>query len=162
MKQVVPVLIYICDCFSRDWKSKDAAIYLVTSLATKAKTEKHGITKTNALVNLGDFAAQHVLPELQNPAEVNTMPVLKASAVKYVMTFRSQLAPETVKAALPLVANFLKSDSVVVHTYAAAAVEKFLILKVGGVGSTQALVSAQDLAPHAQLLLQSLFDVLSR
>ena len=26
------------------WPSKDAAIYLVTSLATKAKTAKHGIT----------------------------------------------------------------------------------------------------------------------
>ena len=49
------------------------------------------------------------------------------------MTFRSQLPPETVKASLPLIANFLKSDSVVVHTYAAAAVEKFLIMKVGGV-----------------------------
>ena len=72
------------------------------------------------------------------------------------------MPPETVKASLPLIANFLKSDSVVVHTYAAAAVEKFLIMKVGGVGSTQALVTAQDLAPQAQTLLQSLFDVLSR
>merc|ERR1719195_1070525 len=35
-------------------------------------------------------------------------------------------------------------------------------MKVGGVGSTQALVTAQDLAPQAQTLLQSLFDVLSR
>ena len=33
------------------WRSKDAAIYLVTSLATKAKTAKHGITQTNQLVN---------------------------------------------------------------------------------------------------------------
>jgi len=148
----------------QNWQSKDAALYLVTSLATKAKTEKHGITKTNALVDLGSFATENVVPELQiqNPAEVNTAPVLKASAIKYLMTFRSQLPPETVKASLPLIANFLKSDSVVVHTYAAAAVEKFLIMKVGGVGSTQALVTAQDLAPQAQTLLQSLFDVLSR
>merc|ERR1719391_805185 len=32
------------------WKSKDAAMYLVTSLATRAKTAKHGITQTNELV----------------------------------------------------------------------------------------------------------------
>jgi exportin-2 (importin alpha re-exporter) len=32
---------------SVNWKSKDAAIYLVTSLATRAKTAKHGITQTN-------------------------------------------------------------------------------------------------------------------
>ena len=34
------------------WSSKDAAIYLVTSLATRAKTAKHGITQTNQLVDL--------------------------------------------------------------------------------------------------------------
>lgn len=32
---------------AQNWKSKDAAIYLVTSLATRAKTAKHGITQTN-------------------------------------------------------------------------------------------------------------------
>ena len=65
----------------QNWQSKDAALYLVTSLATKAKTEKHGITKTNALVDLGSFATENVVPELQiqNPAEVNTAPVLKVS-----------------------------------------------------------------------------------
>ena len=35
---------------SLNWKSKDAAIYLVTSLATRAKTAKHGITQTNQVV----------------------------------------------------------------------------------------------------------------
>ena len=65
----------------QNWQSKDAALYLVTSLATKAKTEKHGITKTNALVDLGSFATENVVPELQiqNPAEVNTAPVLKVN-----------------------------------------------------------------------------------
>jgi len=146
-----------------NWRSKDAAIYLVTSLATRAKTEKHGITKTNQLVNLADFANQHVVPELQNGVqEVNALPVLKASCVKYVMTFRSQLSPEAVKGCLPLVVNFLKAESAVVHTYAAAAIEKSLIMKVGGIGSNVALVTAQDLSPLAGPLLQSLFDVLSR
>jgi len=30
-----------------NWRSKDAAIYLVTTLAARAKTAKHGITQTN-------------------------------------------------------------------------------------------------------------------
>ena len=69
------------------WRAKDAAIYLVTSLATKAKTTKHGITKTNQLVDLTDFCRQHIIPELQKP-NVNELPVLKAAAIKYIMTFR--------------------------------------------------------------------------
>ena len=72
---------------AQTWKSKDAAIYLVTSLATKAKTAKHGITKTNQLVDLVDFCRQHIIPELQKP-NVDELPVLKAAAVKYIMTFR--------------------------------------------------------------------------
>jgi len=49
---------------TQNWKNKDAAIYLVTSLASKGKTEKHGITQTNQLVNLVDFYQGHILPEL--------------------------------------------------------------------------------------------------
>ncbi len=51
----------------QNWKNKDAAIYLVTSLASKGKTEKHGITQTNQLVNLLDFYQTHILPDLSNP-----------------------------------------------------------------------------------------------
>lgn len=143
-----------------NWKHKDAAIYLVTSLASKAQTQKvriylplfiwasvtselctfchslkkkklkfiwlsvvseqHGITQANELVNLMEFFVNHILPDLRSPngkqdslinsdkrtctavAEVmqfcpavftvNEFPVLKADAIKYVMTFRSQVS----------------------------------------------------------------------
>jgi len=52
---------------AQNWKNKDAAIYLVTSLASKGKTEKHGITQTNHFVNILDFYQAHILPELVNP-----------------------------------------------------------------------------------------------
>ena len=71
----------------KKWPSKDAAIYLVTSLATRAKTAKHGITQTNELVNLVEFCNTQIVPELKNP-NVNESPILKADAIKYVMTFR--------------------------------------------------------------------------
>jgi len=138
---------------SANWRSKDAAIYLVTSLATKAKTEKHGITKTNQLVNLGDFCVQNIVPELQ-ATDVNALPILKASCIKYVMTFRSQLPPEMMKGFMSCVVNFLKADSIVVHSYAACSIEKALIMKAGGIGSTQALIQANDVIPLAEKLLQ--------
>lgn len=79
----------------QNWKHKDAAIYLVTSLASKAQTQKvwlmlsdatehvasntkknkrfcvfvffqHGITQANELVNLTEFFVNHILPDLKS------------------------------------------------------------------------------------------------
>lgn len=50
----------------RNWKNKDAAIYLVTSLAAKGQTQKHGITQTNQLVNVLDFYQAQILPDLND------------------------------------------------------------------------------------------------
>lgn len=50
-----------------NWRCKDAALYLVTSLAAKAQTQKQGITQTSELVNLTDFATNNILPELNRP-----------------------------------------------------------------------------------------------
>jgi len=138
-----------------NWKSKDAAMYLVTSLATKAKTAKHGITQTNELVNLTEFANNHVIPELNNAANTNQFPILKADCVKYVMTFRSQLPPDLVKSTFPSLVHLLKCPLVVVHTYAAACIDKLLLIKAHD-GS--ALVKSNDLAPIAEDLLKSLFS----
>lgn len=49
------------------WKSKNAAVYLVTSLAQKGSTAKHGTTKTSELVNLQDFFDNHIIKELSAP-----------------------------------------------------------------------------------------------
>jgi exportin-2 (importin alpha re-exporter) len=137
-----------------NWKKKDAAIYLVTSLATRAKTAKHGITQTNQLVDLNDFCTKYIVAELK-AENVDELPVIKADAVKYVMTFRSQLHPETVKASFPFLIRFLKSQSHVVHTYAAAAIDKALIMKVSG--TNNALITATDVNPIAEQLLTGLF-----
>lgn len=52
---------------SVSWRAKDAALYLVTSLTSRGQTQKHGITQASTLVSLPDFAAEHILPELQKP-----------------------------------------------------------------------------------------------
>jgi exportin-2 (importin alpha re-exporter) len=141
------------------WRSKDAAIYLVTSLATRAKTAKHGITQTNQLVDLNDFAVKYILPDLQATADVNALPVIRADVIKYVMTFRSQLPEEAVKSSLPALTAHLKAESHVVHTYAAAAIDKILIMRRSG--SNGPLVSSADLSPLAEPLLTGLFGAFS-
>jgi len=71
------------------------------------------------------------------------------------MTFRSILPPEIVRAALPSLVQLLKSPYVVVHTYAAAAIDKILIMKDS---EGKALIKSADLAPLAEDLLKNLFS----
>ena len=49
------------------WKLKDSAIYLVTSVVAKGQTQKHGITQVSQLVNVNDFFATQILPEVMSP-----------------------------------------------------------------------------------------------
>uniref|UniRef100_A0A8B9RB38 Exportin-2 n=1 Tax=Astyanax mexicanus TaxID=7994 RepID=A0A8B9RB38_ASTMX len=133
---------------SVNWKHKDAAIYLVTSLASKAQTQKHGITQANELVNLSEFFVNHILPDLRSP-NVNEFPVLKSDAIKYVMTFRSQVKREH---------ENLPKEHTVQHTYAAHALERLFTMR-GPNNST--LISAAEMAPFTEQLLNNLFNALA-
>jgi len=139
------------------WKLKDSAIYLVTSVAAKGQTQKHGITQVSQLVNINDFYATQILPEL-NVADVNKNPVLKASAIKYVMTFRTVLSKEVLVSAIPFISNLLKSSSVVVHSYAAHALER--LFTVPGPNGTGTLITPADIADDVkEAVIQNLFAV---
>lgn len=111
-----------------NWRAKDTAIYLVMALASRGSTQKMGVTQTSQLVPLPQFCQQQILPELQRP-NVNEIPVLKADALKFLMTFRSLLGPEKMMGSLPLMIKHLQAESVVVHSYAACALDKVLILR---------------------------------
>lgn len=140
-----------------NWKCKDTAIYLVTSLVSKGHTQKHGITQTSTLVNITDFFQTYILPELQS-ADVNSQVVLKADALKYVMIFRTQLQRETLISCLPHIIRYLSAESPVVHTYAAHTIERLLTIKTA---QNRALFVAGDIQPFANDLLQNLFKVLT-
>uniref|UniRef100_A0A3B4C910 Exportin-2 n=1 Tax=Pygocentrus nattereri TaxID=42514 RepID=A0A3B4C910_PYGNA len=140
-----------------NWKHKDAAIYLVTSLASKAQTQKHGITQANELVNLSEFFVNHILTDLRSP-NVNEFPVLKADAIKYVMTFRSQLPKEQLLETVPLLVAHLRAESTVQHTYAAHALERLFTMR-GPSNST--LLSATEIAPFTEQLLNNLFNAMA-
>lgn len=140
-----------------NWRSKDAAVYLIIALASKGQTQRHGTTQTNQLVDLVDFYRAHIVTELEQP-NVNRLMVLKADAIKYLMTFRNQLPREAVLAAMKPLVNLLSSPSLVVHSYAANAIDKLLILK-GSDG--KALIKASDLAGLEQPMLVNLFQAMS-
>ncbi|KAL2737733.1 exportin-2 [Vespula squamosa] len=142
---------------TENWRSKDAAIYLITSSATKGQTQRHGVTQSSQLVPLPQFTAQHIEPELSKP-NVNECPVLKADAIKFVMSFRSVLPQELVVGSLPQLVRHLSATSIVVHTYAACAVDRILAMRST---DNNSLVKGNDLMPLAPDLLKGLFACLS-
>lgn len=142
---------------SANWRAKDTAIYLVTSLASRGGTQKHGVTQASELVPLPQFCQQQIIPELER-VNANELPVLKADALKFIMTFRSLLGVETMTMCIPQLIRHLQAESAVVHSYAACALEKTLTIK-GSDG--QLLIGKTQLSPLSANLLSGLFGVLS-
>lgn len=103
------------------------------------------------------FCEQQIIPELNRP-NVNELPVLKADAIKFVMTFRTLLGPQTMIACLPQLVRHLPCDSQVVYSYAASTIEKVLAMR-GTDNGVQ--VTVNHLQPIAGDLLNGLFGVLS-
>lgn len=60
---------------------------------------------------------------------VNELPVLKSAALKFVMVFRSLLGQQTLLTAMPHLIRHLPAQSVVVHSYAACALEKMFSMR---------------------------------
>ncbi|KAG6546655.1 hypothetical protein Mapa_011844 [Marchantia paleacea] len=134
---------------AQNWKGKDCAVYLVVSLAPR---QAGGGSVGSDLVNIEQFFTTQIVPELQS-ADVNSLPLLKADALKFMTTFRSQV-PKAV--ALQLLIRFLVAESNVVHSYAASCIEKMLAMKDG----KQPRYSGAELDPYLEQLLTNLFAAL--
>ncbi|GAA5916029.1 hypothetical protein JCM8208_007493 [Rhodotorula glutinis] len=111
-----------------NWKSKDTAIFLVTSIATRGSIQQQGVTSTNALVDVTKFFSDHILADLQ-AAPGSVHPVVQADAIKFLFTFRMQLTKEQLLSVLPLLIPHLENPSFVIHTYAALTFERILFIK---------------------------------
>lgn len=138
------------------WKSKDAAIYLVTSLAAKAQTQKHGITQTSELVNITDFFNSHICPDIQDQ-NINSRPVIKADCTKYLMVFRNQLPREALISSFPHLVRHLLAQSHVVHTYSAHCIERLLMVRTP---QGTAAITYADVQGCATQLIENLFGAM--
>lgn len=70
-----------------------------------------------------------VEPELSSSA-VDELPILKADALKFLTILRSQLPTPVILGTFGNIVSLLGSDSNVVHSYAAIAIERLLASKV--------------------------------
>uniref|UniRef100_A0A7S2TRB0 Exportin-2 n=1 Tax=Lotharella oceanica TaxID=641309 RepID=A0A7S2TRB0_9EUKA len=134
----------------KNWVAKDVAMYIVMALAIRGSTRTRGATQINPFVKVMDFFQSQVLPELKSK---QGNPVLKADCLKFIASFRTQLSADACKALIPLIAPYLGHKNFVVHSYAAASIEKLLSVKDNG----QPRMNKTQLQPYIKPLLQGLF-----
>ncbi|CAJ0763070.1 16892_t:CDS:2, partial [Entrophospora sp. SA101] len=181
--------VYIAEFLKRynenqkNWKDKDVAIYLLTSIATPGTTTKvsytiqlsvelneallfakeiirlfklnykYGLTVVNDLVDVVEWFSANVLPDLQTVVDSGE-PVLKVDAIKYIYTFRNQMNKSQLTSVFPLLVKHVSSSNYVVHTYAAITIDKMLTMR-----KDNAMFRA-DIKPYTQELLISLFRLI--
>ncbi|KAL1410407.1 importin-alpha export receptor [Vanrija albida] len=143
---------------SANWKSKDTAIYLLTSIAARGSTAQRGVTSVNNFVDVVDFFGQNVFADLQ-AAPGTVHPILTVDAIKYLYTFRNQLTKDQLVSVLPLLVQHLSSDNYVIYTYAATTIERILFIKNE---SRQPLFTSVDVRPFAENILMAAFTSIER
>ncbi|KAK4337092.1 hypothetical protein RND71_043842 [Anisodus tanguticus] len=151
------------DSFASDpenhWKNKDAAIYLVTAICVKGSTAKHGTTQTTNLVNVVDFYNTFIKGDIDNNNDFDSFPVLRAGALKYIMTFRNQLPfEEIIIPILPTIIKHVSCPNSVIHTYAANTLEKIFSMKTP---DRVNLINSGHISPIIEMLMTNLFGALT-
>ena len=108
-----------------------------------------------------EIFGSHVLPEVHDN-DVNARPIVKADAIKMICVFRSHLQAPFLLELLPYVIRHLDSTHVVIQTYAAMCIERFLSVKdKTPTGQSVQRITKEHLNPHLQSLFSGLFKVLA-
>lgn len=113
---------------TQDWRAKDGALHLVIAVAVMSTTATTGAGALNPDVDILDIFNTHVLPELHDP-DVNARPIVKADAVKMICTFRSHFPVAFLLELVPHLIRLLSSEHIVIQTYAAMTIERFLTIR---------------------------------
>lgn len=145
---------------NKNWAAKDAAIHLMMGIAVKAESHVVGVTEVNTGVNVIDFFSNQILPELQDTNHASR-PVVKATSIKFVSVFRNQFSRENFVALMPMLIGHLASPVIVVHTFAAYAIERILVTKVQFQGGGKAAKFGRaELKPFLEPLFTGLFAII--
>lgn len=132
-----------------NWKAKDTAIHLYSSIAAKGAVTSSGVTSINLTVDILSFFSENIAPDLMNDS---ANPILKVDAIKYIYTFRNQLSRDHLIQVFPVLMNHLLSTNYVVCTYSAVTVERLLAKNV---------FDKTEVAEIAQQLLPKLFELIA-
>jgi exportin-2 (importin alpha re-exporter) len=109
-----------------NWRDKDSVIYLIIALSVVGSTKEKGATAVNTLVPLENFYKTNIVPELTTNG---VSPIIAASALKFVVSFRTMLPVADIPALMSAFVKLAGSNSVVVQSYASICIERFLLLR---------------------------------
>lgn len=141
-----------------NWKSKDTAVYLYSSIAARGTiTASQGVTSVNSFANVIEFFQNNIAGDLVSDTGVE--PILQVDAIKYLYMFRSQITAAQWQDAFPLVVKHLGSSDYVVYTYAAIALERTMALTNA---SKQPIVSRVSVEALSAQLLRHLFGLIEK
>lgn len=129
-------------------------------LGIAIRLESHqGVSELNDNVNMLEFFTNQVFPELQDSNHANR-PMVKATALKFVCTFRKQFTREQLVSLLPVLIAHLGSPSVVVHTLAAYAIERIMMTSESDAAQQKRYkISRVELQPLLEPLFTGLFSI---
>lgn len=141
-----------------NWKSKDTAVYLYSSIAARGTvTASQGVKSTNDFADIIGFFQANIAKDLISDAGVP--PILKVDAIKYLYTFRSLITKEQWHDAFSLIVKHLASSNYVVYTYSAIALERVMALTNE---LNQPVVSPFEVKSLSTQLLTHLFDLIEK
>ncbi|KAK9464175.1 Cse1-domain-containing protein [Lipomyces oligophaga] len=143
---------------TENWRSKDTAVYLFSSVAVKGTVTASGVSATNLLLDVVGFFSQNVAPDLISG---NIQSILKVDAIKFIHTFRNQLTKQQLAETFPVLSSMFLSPDYVVFTYAAITIERILSMK-NSIQKTQMQFDKNDIAPIAEDLLINLFRLIEK
>lgn len=144
----------------KDWIAKDAALHLVLAVSVMSSSSVTGAGDLNTNINILSIFESHVLPEVQDDA-VDARPIVKADAIKLICIFRNHLQSSFLVGLLPHIIRHLHSNHVVIQTYAAMCIERFLTVKDRdpATGASKQRITKADFSPYFQPLFVGLFRV---
>lgn len=138
-------LLSECERNPNKWTSRDAALFLVSSLSVKGQTSAFGASILNPKIDMNSFLLYHVIPLIR--ASGTPMPndvgadILRADSLRIIVLFRNhvrvchthnhthnQLPNDILYSIVPDLARLL-NGGYVVSTYAAHALEKLMTVK---------------------------------
>lgn len=141
-----------------NWKSKDTAVYLYSSIAARGTaTASQGVTSVNNFANVIEFFQANVAGDLVSDAGVE--PILQIDAIKYIYVFRSQITAAQWQDVFPLVVKHLGSSEYIVYTYAAIALERTMALTNA---SKQPVIGRARVESLSTQLLRHLFGLIEK
>lgn len=142
---------------ARNWRAKDSAIYLISSVAVSGRVTKTGVSAINPGIDIQEFFKENVLSDLRLQTS-ECHPIITVDAIKFIHVFRNQLSKDQIVAILALLAYHLRSTHYVVFTYSAVTVDALLSMTSGATS----LFTKEDVASISRDLLQSLFALVLR